>query len=47
MGLYPVALTTLQISPRKLTITVTEVEQILDVGECDSKEQISCPQWTK
>ena len=47
MGLYHVVLTTGKTSPKKLTLTVVEIQQLPDVGKTDSQEEISRLKWTK
>ena len=44
-GLYHVVLTTLKVSPKELAITVLEMQQLLDIGENDSKRKIVCLKW--
>ena len=46
LGLYHVVLTTPKTSPKKLTLTVVEMQQLPDVEKTDSKEAISCLKWT-
>ena len=46
LGLYHVVLTTPKTSPEKLTLTLVEMQQLLDVEKTDSKEEISCLKWT-
>ena len=46
LGLYHVLLTTPKTSPEKLTLTVVEMQQLLDIQKTDSKEQMSCLKWT-
>ena len=46
LGLYHVVLTTPKNSPEKLTLTVVEMQQLPDVENTDSKEEISCLKWT-
>ena len=45
LGLYHVVLTTPKTSPEKLTLTVVEMQQLLDIEKTDSKEKISCLKW--
>ena len=47
LGFYHVVLSTPKTSPEKLTLTVVEVQQLPDVEKTDSKEEISCLNWTK
>ena len=46
LGLYHVVLTTPKTSPEKLTLTVVEMQQLPDIEETYSKEEISCLKWT-
>ena len=46
LGLYHVILRTPKISPEKLTLTVVEKQQLPDIEQIDSKEEISCLKWT-
>ena len=46
LGLHQVVLTTPKTSPEKLTLTVVEIQQLLDIESIDSKEDISCLKWT-
>ena len=46
LGLYHVVLTTPKTSPEKLTLTVVEMQHLLDIEKTDSKEEISCLKWT-
>ena len=46
LGLYHVELTTPKTPPEKLTLTVVEMQQLLDIEETDSKEEIPCLKWT-
>ena len=45
-GLYHVVLTTPKISPKKPTVIVVEMQQLLDIEKTDSREEISCPKRT-
>ena len=47
LGLYHIVLTTSKTSPKKLTLTVVEMQQLLDFEETESKEEKSCLNWTK
>ena len=47
LGLYLVVLTTPKTSPKKLTLTVVEMQQLPDIEKTDSKEEISCLNSTK
>ena len=46
LGLYHVVLSTPKTSPEKLTLTVVEMQQVPDMEKTDSKEEISCLNWT-
>ena len=46
LGLYHVVLTTPKTSPKKLTLTVVEMQQLPDIEKTDSKKEISCLKWT-
>ena len=46
LGLYHVLLSTPKNSPEKLTITVVEMQQLRDIENADSKEEICCLEWT-
>ena len=48
LGLYHVVLTTPKTSPEKLvlTVAVVEMQQLPDIEKTDSKEEISCLEWT-
>ena len=46
LGLYHVVLTTPKTSPEKLTLTVVEMQQLPDIEKTDSKEEVSCLEWT-
>ena len=43
LGLYQVVLTPPKTSPEKLTLTVVEMQRLLDIEKTDSSEEISCP----
>ena len=47
LGLYPIVLTTPETSPKKLTLTVVEMQQLPDLDRTDSKEEIPCLKWTR
>ena len=47
LGLHQVVLTTPKASPKKLTLTVVEMQQLPDIEKTDSKEARSCLKWTK
>ena len=44
--MYHVVLTTPKTFPKKLTLTVIEMQQWPDIEKTDSKEEISRPKWT-
>ena len=46
LGLYHVVLSTPKTSPKKLKLTVVEMQQRPDTEKIDSKEEISCLKWT-
>ena len=46
MGLYHVVLTIPKNSPKELTLTVVEMQQLPDIGKTDSNKEISCLKWT-
>ena len=46
LGLYHVVLTTPKTSPKKLTLTVVEMQQLPDIEKTNSKEEISGLNWT-
>ena len=46
LGLYHVVLTTLKTSPDKITLTLTEMQQLPEIEKVDSKNEISCLKWT-
>ena len=46
LGLYHVVLTTQKTSPKKLTLTVVEMQQLPDIEKTDSKKEMSCLKWT-
>ena len=45
-GLYHVEPTTPKTSPEKLTLTVVEMKQLPAIEKTDSKEEVSCLNWT-
>ena len=45
MGLYHVELKSKD-SPEKITLTLVETQQLADIEEVDSKDDISCLKWT-
>ena len=46
MGLYHVVLTTPKTSPKKLALTVVEMQKFPDIEKTDTKEETSCLKWT-
>ena len=46
LGLYHVVLTTTKSSPEKLALTVVEMQQLPDIEDNISKEEVSCLKWT-
>ena len=46
LGLYHVVLTTPKTSPKKITLTLVEMQQLLEIQKVDSKNEISCLNWT-
>ena len=46
LGLYHVVLTTPKTSPEKITLTLVEMQQLPEIEEVDSKNEISCLKWT-
>ena len=46
LGLYHVVLATPKTSPESVTLTVVEMQQLPDLEETDSNEEISCLKWT-
>ena len=45
LGLYHVELKSKD-SPEKITLTLVETQQLQDIEEADSKDEISCLKWT-
>ena len=45
MGIFQDALTTPRISPKKLTLTVVQLQQLPDIERTNSKEESSCLIW--
>ena len=43
--LYQTVLTTAETSPKKLTLTVIEMQQLPDIEKTDSKGELSCLKW--
>ena len=46
LGLYHVVLTTLKTSPEKTTLTFVKMQQLPEIEEVDSKNEISCLKLT-
>ena len=46
LGLHHVVLKTPKTSRENLTLTKVEMQQLPDIEKTDSKEEISCLQWT-
>ena len=46
LGLYHVVLTTPKTSPEKFTLTLVEMQQLPEIEKVDSKNEISCLEWT-
>ena len=46
LGLYHVVLTTPKTSPEKITLTLVEMQQLPEIEEVYSKNEISCLKWT-
>ena len=46
LGLYHVVLTTPKTSPKKITLTLIEMQQLPEIEKVDSKNEISCLKWT-
>ena len=46
LGLYHVVLTTPKTSPKKITLTLVEMQQLPEIEKVDSKSEISCLKWT-
>ena len=45
LGLYHVELKSKD-SPKKITLTLVETQQLPDIEKSDSKDEISCLKWT-
>ena len=45
LGLYHVEFKTKD-SPKKITLTLVETQQLPDIQKADSKDEISCLKWT-
>ena len=46
LGLYHVVLTTHKTSPKKITLTLVEMQQLPEIEKVDSRNEISCLKWT-
>ena len=47
LGLYHVGLRSKpKDSPEKITLTLLEIQQLPDIEQTDSKDEISCLKWT-
>ena len=46
LGLYHVVLTTPKTSPETITLTLVEMQQLPEIEKVDSKNEISCLNWT-
>ena len=46
LGLYHVVLTTPKTSPKKLTLTLVEMQYLADIEKTDSKEEKTCLKWS-
>ena len=46
LGLYHVVLTTAKTSPKKITSTLVEMQQLPETEKVDSKNEICCLKWT-
>ena len=46
MGLHDVVLTTPKISPKKITLTLVEMQQLPEIEMVDSKNELSCLKGT-
>ena len=44
--LFHVVLTTPKTSPKKFTLNIVEMQQLSDIEKTESKEEISCLNWT-
>ena len=47
LRLYHVVLTTPKTSPEKITLTLVEMQQMPEIKNLNSKNEISCLEWTK
>ena len=45
LGLYHVELRSKD-TPKKITLTLVETQQLTDIRKADSKDEISCSKWT-
>ena len=46
LGLYHIVLTTPKTSPKKITLTLVEMQQLPENEKVDSKNENSCLKWT-
>ena len=46
LGLSHVVLTTPKTPPEKYTLTVVAMQQLPDIDNTDSKQEVSCLKWT-
>ena len=46
LGLYHVVLTTPKTTPEKITLTLVEMQQLPEIENVDSKNEVSCLKWT-
>ena len=46
LGLYHVVQTTPKTSPKKITLTSVEMQQLPEIEKVDSKNEIPCLKWT-
>ena len=45
LGRYHVALTTQKVSPKKITLTLVEMQQLPKIEKLDSTKEVSCLKW--
>ena len=45
LGLYHVLLTSSEQTPKKVNLTIVEMQQLPGVGKFDSENEISCLRW--
>ena len=46
LGLFHVVLTAPKTSPKKITLTLVEMQQLPEIEKIDSKNEVSCLKWT-